>query len=530
MGILKRLSHPCIAEYVDTVIFSVNRYWLILPYYKGGDLDKLIRSTRDDDCYFPLLKILNFFSQLMSAVAYVHSEKILHRDIKPANIFVTGNDNLVLGDFGVSREVCDGLTRGTGLINRSMSGATDDMSLAGSPFYMAPEWWTQESGGGMETVEEESEEDEDDAGKAADEPTEEGEKSQTDEFEKLQRASKKDSISYHSDVWSCGCVLYELVFLERPFLSTNILTLVRTLTSARFKGVKVLRKFKSVYTDDKKKMKPILRLIEKELLIRDCESRSTARAVLRKECLTEVVELVDRYRDLIEGNERGGRRSMMGAGGAKRDWNELATVEEDDEEDYDEEEEEEEDEEWDEEESEEEEEEEGDWEEDEEEWEEDDEEWEEEEEEEEWNEEHAAEEDGDESLEKTENHEPQIPETEGGNDETVKDQNPLAGEDDDPPTILLDGLNLNGPCDTIDEEKTILGPAVGFVGVRPVTAPAQATAVKLDLDDALVTKKNPFDFTRSSRATSARNRNRAVLRKSLDDLLELPEEDQEVLS
>ena len=37
------------------------------------------------------------------ALKYIHSEGILHRDIKTSNIFLTGNNTVKLGDFGISR-------------------------------------------------------------------------------------------------------------------------------------------------------------------------------------------------------------------------------------------------------------------------------------------------------------------------------------------------------------------------------------------------------------------------------------------
>ena len=38
---------------------------------------------------------------MLEAVAYIHKEKLIHRDLKPANIFMTANDVLKVGDFGL---------------------------------------------------------------------------------------------------------------------------------------------------------------------------------------------------------------------------------------------------------------------------------------------------------------------------------------------------------------------------------------------------------------------------------------------
>ena len=48
-------------------------------------------------------EILNWFIQISMALEYIHGRKVLHRDIKASNIFLTGNNTVKLGDFGISR-------------------------------------------------------------------------------------------------------------------------------------------------------------------------------------------------------------------------------------------------------------------------------------------------------------------------------------------------------------------------------------------------------------------------------------------
>ena len=102
--------------------------------------------------------------QICLALEYVHDQGVIHRDIKTQNIFLTGNNTVKLGDFGVSK-----------LLGTAISNA---MTVVGTPYYMSPE------------------------------------------------VCKSEPYSAKSDVWALGCILYELCTLKKAFEADNLLGLV----------------------------------------------------------------------------------------------------------------------------------------------------------------------------------------------------------------------------------------------------------------------------------------------------------------
>ncbi|XP_030044958.1 serine/threonine-protein kinase Nek3-like, partial [Microcaecilia unicolor] len=126
---------------------------IVMEYCDGGDLLQTVKRQRGK--LFPEEKILHWFVQMCLAVQHIHDQLVLHRDIKSKNIFLTQSGTVKLGDFGSAR-----------LLRSSMAYAR---TYVGTPYYVPPEIW-----------------------------------------ENLPYNNK-------SDIWSLGCVLYELCTLKHPF-------------------------------------------------------------------------------------------------------------------------------------------------------------------------------------------------------------------------------------------------------------------------------------------------------------------------
>lgn len=179
VNILRELRHPNIVKYYDRVIDKKNtRIYIIMEYCEGGDIGQLIKRCRRTKDFIAEDVIWKVFTQVVLALNYCHNRKegkVLHRDIKPSNVFLDAENNVKLGDFGLSKV----------LSNESNFA----YSNVGTPYYMSPE--------------------------------------QIDEL----RYNEK------SDIWSLGCFLYELVTLKPPFEATNHLSLALKIKTGKIERI-----------------------------------------------------------------------------------------------------------------------------------------------------------------------------------------------------------------------------------------------------------------------------------------------------
>jgi len=156
--LLASLHHPYVVRYRDSFCTD-GFHCLIMDFCEGGELAKQIRRTRRKHQRIPEELVLRWFTQAMMSLKYIHGKHILHRDLKPGNFFLTKSGSLKLGDFGIATK---------------FGPSMESTIKIGTPYYISPEVW-------------------------------EG---------KPYLAS--------SDLWSMGCILYELCALQVPFEGTTI--------------------------------------------------------------------------------------------------------------------------------------------------------------------------------------------------------------------------------------------------------------------------------------------------------------------
>ncbi|CAH2017604.1 unnamed protein product [Acanthoscelides obtectus] len=98
ISLLKGLRHSSIVELLD-VMQTTDKLYLVFEYL-DLDLKRYLDGTRS-----PLEAelIRSYMKQLIEALAYLHSHRILHRDLKPQNLLVDKEGHIKLADFGLSR-------------------------------------------------------------------------------------------------------------------------------------------------------------------------------------------------------------------------------------------------------------------------------------------------------------------------------------------------------------------------------------------------------------------------------------------
>ena len=169
--ILASLRHPNIIDYKEA-FYDDNTKTLniVMEYADDGDISHKIEENLKRRLRFEENTIWQWMIQILKGLKYLHDNGIMHRDLKCANIFLMKNGLLKIGDLNVSKVAKNNLAQ----------------TQTGTPFYLSPEIW------------------------------------------------KDLPYDYKCDIWSVGCIIYELCTSRPPFRGTSLKELGRNVLNGYY--------------------------------------------------------------------------------------------------------------------------------------------------------------------------------------------------------------------------------------------------------------------------------------------------------
>ena len=179
--ITAKLQHPHILPLLDSGDAEGLLYY-VMPLVVGGSL----RTRLEREQQLPIGEAVRITKEVASALAYAHARGIIHRDIKPENIVLGASEGgpppALLADFGIARTI-------DGSMRKTSTGVT-----LGTASYMSPE-----------------------------------------------QATAEPNLDGRSDIYSLGCVLYEMLAGEPPFTGPNARAILAKALSDPVQPVRRLR-------------------------------------------------------------------------------------------------------------------------------------------------------------------------------------------------------------------------------------------------------------------------------------------------
>lgn len=170
--IYKDLKHPNIVKFYES--FAEEDYlYIVMEVVRGCTLAELIRSQGEKGAYFEEETVWHFLVSLLSVMRYLHFDKrVIHRDLNPANIMVDSKTNLKVTDFGLAKAISHELQPNT--------------SFVGTLAYSCPQ------------------------------------------------IVENNPYNEKADIWSLGCIIYEIMTLRAPFSGNNPLFLAKNIVNGEY--------------------------------------------------------------------------------------------------------------------------------------------------------------------------------------------------------------------------------------------------------------------------------------------------------
>ncbi len=241
--VMRKLDHPNIVKFHESCVDG-RAIQIIMEHAPRGDLSGMIELQTRNKTLFDEKVLWEYLIQICEGLAYLHANRILHRDIKAQNIFLDANLNIKIGDLGLVREF------GPASVNA--------FSQVGTPLYFSPE------------------------------------------------LCKEEPYNEKSDVWSFGCLMYEMACLRKPFEAKTTMALMQKICFTE------PPKIPDVYSKE-------LQFVITKMLEKDANFRPTVGQILGYGPVLKLlpdskfrrkVEALNKYRDEMHEELQEGKRAI----------------------------------------------------------------------------------------------------------------------------------------------------------------------------------------------------------------------------
>ena len=197
-----QLQHPNIVPVHEMGKLPDGRFYFTMKEIKGKEFTELItevhkestketwKETKDGVTFRQLIQI---FQKICETIAYAHTLGVIHRDLKPENVMIGGFGEVLVVDWGIAKVLgaseVDEVEEDFVQTDRSEQGlnATRMGMVAGTPTYMSPE----------------------------------------------QAMGRIDLVNTHSDIYTLGAILYEILSGKQPYTGKSAMEIVEKVKSTR---------------------------------------------------------------------------------------------------------------------------------------------------------------------------------------------------------------------------------------------------------------------------------------------------------